>query len=330
MQESYLYAAGSAAILTTKLLSEEKLRRVAESKDIDEALRLLFEAGYADGVAMTSADFEDVLSGQMDRVAEFVSENTADKAATDCFLLRADYLNAKMAMKCKYARKTPEMYAGGGLFDGQKLFEDISHDDYSALPLEMAQALGEIDEKFFEGTRSPAVVDDILDTAYYSHVATLARSCSSKAVKDYFAAEADTKNLINFFRCLRAGFEKEAFDRVFAVCGKISHEFFDEMFISNGEDVAEKLPCEEYKEFLEILLSEYKDGGAMAKSEAYAADFKKKIMYSFKENIEGIEPLVYYYLGKQTETENIRLILVCLKNHVDKQEIVKRLRESYV
>ena len=122
MQASYLYASGSAAILTTKLLSDEKIRRVAESKDTDEALRLLFEAGYADGVAMTSADFEDTLAAQMRQAAEFVSENTADRAATDCFLLRADYLNAKMAMKCKYARKTPAAYAYGGLFDGQKLF----------------------------------------------------------------------------------------------------------------------------------------------------------------------------------------------------------------
>ena len=81
---------------------------------------------------------------------------------------------------------------------------------------------------------------------------------------------------------------------------------------------------------MEILLREYKSGVAMAESEARAADLKKKIMYSAKDNIEGIEPLVYYYLGKQTETENIRLILVCLKNRVDKKEIVKRLRESYV
>ena len=330
MQASYLYASGSAAILTTKLLSDEKDRRAAASKDTDEALRLLFEAGYADGVAMTSADFEDTLAAQMRQAAEFVSENTADRAATDCFLLRADYLNAKMAMKCKYARKTPTAYAYGGLFDGQKLFESLSRDDYSALPPEMAEALGKIDEKFFEGDRNPAVVDDILDTAYYGHVSALLKNCGSKAVKDYFAAEADTKNLINFFRYLKAGFGKETFDGVFAACGKIPRGFFDEMFASNGEKAAENLPCDEYRDFLEILLREYKSGVAMAESEARAADLKKKIMYSAKDNIEGIEPLVYYYLGKQTETENIRLILVCLKNRVDKKEIVKRLRESYV
>ena len=279
MQASYLYASGSAAILTTKLLSDEKIRRVAESKDTDEALRLLFEAGYADGVAMTSADFEDTLAAQMRQAAEFVSENTADRAATDCFLLRADYLTAKMAMKCKYARKTPAAYAYGGLFDGQKLFESLSRDDYSALPPEMAEALGKIDEKFFEGDRNPAVVDDILDTAYYGHVSALLKNCGSKAVKDYFAAEADTKNLINFFRCLKAGFGKETFDGVFAACGKIPRGFFDEMFASNGEKAAENLPCDEYRDFLEILLREYKSGVAMAESEARAADLKKKIMY---------------------------------------------------
>lgn len=329
MQASYLYTSGRVAILIGKLLSEEKTERIAESKDTDEALRLLFEAGYADGVTMTAADFEDTLAAQMREAAEFVSESSPERNTTDCFLLRADYLNAKMAMKCKYARKTPPLYAYGGLYDGEKLFEDIQRDNYEGLPPEMAEALGGIDEKFYDGARKPAVIDNLLDTAYYRQVARLIKNCKSAVVKEYFAAEADIKNILDFFRVTKANLGEQAFFDIFAEGGKLDKEFFEGMYGEDISKITEKFFQTDYKDFVSVIAEEY-GAGAFSKSQAYAADYKKKIIARAKDNIEGIEPLVYYYLGKSTETENIRLILVCLKNGVDKQQIVKRLRESYV
>jgi vacuolar-type H+-ATPase subunit C/Vma6 len=40
-------------------------------------------------------------------------------------------------------------------------------------------------------------------------------------------------------------------------------------------------------------------------------------------------PIVGYYLGKMNEIKIIRVILVCLKNKVDKDEMKKRIRVIY-
>ena len=136
---SYIYTNGSVAVLTTKLLSQEKLSRMAESDSVGEALKVLFESGYADGTAMTAADFESVLAEQTKQAAEFVKQNSPEPASTDCFLLQTDYRNAKIAMKSKYARKEPQYLTEGGTLDASALSSKIITDDYGDFPAEMAE-----------------------------------------------------------------------------------------------------------------------------------------------------------------------------------------------
>ena len=48
MQESYLYANSSAVALSSKLLTHEKILRLAECDSVEEGFKLLLEAGFAD------------------------------------------------------------------------------------------------------------------------------------------------------------------------------------------------------------------------------------------------------------------------------------------
>lgn len=327
---SYIYTNGSVAVLTTKLLSQEKLSRMAESDSVDEALKVLFESGYADGTAMTAADFESVLAEQTKQAAEFVKQNSPEPASTDCFLLQTDYRNAKIAMKSKYARKEPQYLTEGGTLDASALSSKIITDDYGDFSAEMAEALEEIDKKFYEGNRKPALIDVTLDKAYYKQVARLLKKSKSKSVINYFAADADMKNILNFFRVKRAGLDKEYLLNLLLDSVKLSKDFFERIFDGDFERIQEEFDGTGYGEFVSCILEEYNGGTAFAKSEALALNCKKNLIAPDRHNNDGIEPLVNYYLAKQTEAENIRLILVCLKNCVRKEEIEKRLRESYV
>lgn len=330
MQTSYIYAGGSAGVLSTKLLPQEKIMRMAESETIGEALKILLEAGYADGVAVDSADFESVLAEQMKAAAVFVRDCSPEPAATDCFLLQTDYRNAKIIMKSKYSRKQPSYLTEGGVYDAAEMSQKLFVDDYDGLPEEMAEALGHIDAEFYNGNRKPAVIDIALDKAYYRQVFALVKKCKSGSVKDYFIADADMKNLLNFFRVKKAGLDKGYFDGLFLEGGSIDADFFDGLFADETANAADALDGGKYNEFVNIVLEEFDEGGAFSKSETYALNFKNNIIAPYRNNLDGIEPLISYYLAKQTETENVRLILVCLKNGVPRGEIKKRLRDLYV
>ena len=43
----------------------------------------------------------------------------------------------------------------------------------------------------------------------------------------------------------------------------------------------------------------------------------------------GIEPLVGYYLAKESEMDNLRFILVCSKNELEPEKIKARLKVNY-
>lgn len=326
----YIYTNASVAVLTTKLLSQEKITRMAESDSVDEALKVLFEAGYADGTALTVADFETALAEQMKQTAEFVKQNSPEPPSTDCFLLQTDYRNAKIIMKSKYARKNPQYLTEGGVFDATILSSKILNDDYCDLPAEMSEALEDIDKKFYEGMRKPAVIDVALDKAYYKQVARLLKKSKSKSVIDYFAADADMKNILNFFRVKRAGLDREYFINLFLDSVRLGKDFFIRIFDGDFERVAEEFDGTGYGEFVSCILQEFTSGAAFSRSETFALNYKKNLLAPMRNNNDGIEPLVAYFLAKQAETENVRLILVCLKNGAQKEEITKRLRESYV
>lgn len=44
----------------------------------------------------------------------------------------------------------------------------------------------------------------------------------------------------------------------------------------------------------------------------------------------GIEPLIGFYLAKEYEINNIRMILTCKKNHINQEQIKERVRIAYV
>jgi vacuolar-type H+-ATPase subunit C/Vma6 len=53
------------------------------------------------------------------------------------------------------------------------------------------------------------------------------------------------------------------------------------------------------------------------------------IFKSDKNDMFSVAPMAGYYLAKQTEIKVARMVLVCLKNKVDKLLIKQRLRELY-
>lgn len=328
MQESYLYANSSAVALSSKLLTHEKILRLAECDSVEEGFKLLLEAGFADGKALTVKNFEEALKNRLDEAFDLVLKNSPEPNSTNCFLLINDYRNAKTVMKCKYSRKEVPLLSNG-IFDAEKLKEKLLNDDYSDFPEEMSQALAEIDEQFYLGNRKPAVIDVALDKAYYKNVFRLLKKSKSETIKNYFTAEVDMKNILDFFRVKKAGLGQDYFFNIFVEGASLDKDFFTSLFAADDENFLIKFSGTAYVDFVKLLSEEIKEGKAFSKSEVFCLDYKKKLLSNSKNNLEGIEPLVNYFLAANTETENVRLIFVCLKNGVDKQQILKRLRESY-
>lgn len=316
------YAGGRVAVLTTKLWTKDRFLRLAESSSLDMAVRSLVESGYGLGKTVDNCnDYEEILQAELASSVAFLNEMSCSPRITDCFLVRYDYLNAKVMMKCKYMREEPANLYGCGLISTSKMWEGISVDDYRELPEPMQWALNAIDEQFVNGNRAPSVIDNYLDRAMFKDVASRTKHVSVASVKNYFKISADVANLTCFFRLKRAGIAISADcfaeggtvkPQVFASLVEIPDGFVNTKFEGKLADIAKAVENGNFNEGVRL-----------------AEEYKRQTLVVGKNNFT-VEPVICYFMSKLTEIDNIRTVLICVKNGVDKEKVKEKVKELYV
>ena len=329
-QSNYIYANSRASVLEVRLLNAEKYNRMIEAANAEDALKVLYESNFANGMTVEkSSEFEKLLEAELRYVCEFLKSETQGDESAECFLLPYDYRNAKRMMKLKYLHLSDtEKEAENGWIDPEVLKTAIWNDTYDVLPKEMADACREIDESFAEGKRNPTVVDITLDKAMYQNILRVLKSAKSAAVKRYFVSELDMKNILVFFRVKKLGLEKNFFDSMFLEGGAFRREMFDAWFDCDAEEILKQTEGDPYEELIRLCLED-QNAPSLIRAELWAEKYSNKILLAFRQKIDGVEPLLGYFLRKQNEINNLRLIFVGLRNDVNKDLIRERLRDNY-
>lgn len=327
MAVSKYFAAGRTAVLSQRLLSAEAFNRLADCQSVQQAMKMLRETGY-DTVA--SADYEEMLKRQLNDAVAYLKEMTSEPRVTDTFVLFYDYINAKIMMKSKYMR-TDNTYLcyDCGLIDKDKMWHDISLDDYRDLPAPMAAALEKIDWSFAEGKREPAIIDILLDKAMYEDIRRHLKGSVPRSVKEYFFLQADCNNFIALYRAKRASLPAERVRQTLAEGFTFCVNDLIALYEQDVSLLTEFFAKTDYRWLAEKCsqcLAENKDFG---KCYEETEKRKRQCLAVCKNNI-SVEPVICYYLSKVAETDNIRTVLICIKNGVDKSAIKERIKELYV
>lgn len=327
MAVSKYFAVGRTAVLSQRLLSAETFNRLADCQDVEQAMRFLRETGYDSGVF---GDYEEMLRKQLSDAVSYLKDMTSEQRVTDAFVLCYDYINAKILMKSKYMRQDNlGMCYNCGLIDKDKLWQWISNDNYKDLPTFMAKALAEIDWLFAEGKRSPALIDMLLDVAMYRDVRQHIKGNVPQSVKQYFFLEVDCNNIMALYRAKRADIPADVVAKTLVDGYTFDVEELREIYETDIAQMTEWLSKTDYRwlaEYCQQCVDEGKDFGKCYRE----IDKKKHELMSQGKNNISVEPVICYYLSKVTETENIRTVLICIKNGVDKSAIKERIKELYV
>lgn len=312
-----LYANGRIAVMSNRLLTADKFLRLAECSCIAEALKVLAECGYANGLSVQSAnDYEQILIAELDEAMSVFSELCFDKNARAYFLCRYNYHNAKVLMKNKYMRvdSCEGCFSHAGT-NPQQLKQAFVEDDYSTCTKTMAEACNEVDFQFAEGNRSPRVVDVVLDKAMYREMRAYAKRTASDIPRKLFRFEADTVNLMLLYRLKKAAAGVDALSDWLVEGGLIKKETLEKLWSDSGS--AADLP-EQYKQFYSLCTSENLN---LLAAEAAQKAGRNKIIREYADYL-SIFPVVEYFFKKVDEIDKVRYVLIGVKNAIDK-EIIK-------
>lgn len=324
---SVIYANTGAYVALNGMLTAERYQRLIDCTGDAELQKRLSEFGFEGDTT------DEMLSRALDEVYAYLDERSPVEGVRAALLKKNDYHNAKVTMKCKYARREDFgalLYPHGGI-DTDKMKEWVFKDDYSLLPRPMAAALADIDLRFSKGDRSGRVVDCRLNRAMYEDIfQTL--GAGHGEMKGVFRAEADLCNVSAALRVRVNGLREADLAEEFLPGGQIPFDTLRVLLDGTPERVRDAFShgaAEEYRDIVSDAMSEA-EKGAMPDFERVSDNFIIRVLKKYKDSNSHYMMFYGYVLARLYELKNIRIVCAGVRAGEPKKKIHAKLRETYV
>ena len=320
-----IYANARAKAMEKNLLGSEGLNRMIESATPDDAIKILSEVGFGDGLILDSAlEFERLISAEQKKLFSFLKEASSPQNFARFILLKNDYHNAEAFIKGKHLRIDVDgMTVDSGTLDKDWLKEKIITDDYKDLSEQMANALLLCDNEFVGGRASGLNVNVGLTRAYYDELYKIA--VKDKYLRKIYTFRVDS---LNIGTALRTRNYSQYLGMALSN-GSLTEREVKSLCEIPLENLKEQFRYTEYKTLIETAVEEKLKGQPLSDFEKFGDNFAIKLLKKDKYEIEGALPLMLYTYSRLSEISNVRIILVGLINGIDKTDIKRKLREIY-
>ncbi len=329
--ESYAFPCSLIRANERTLLTMQDLERVLDAKDMQQAMHILTEFGYGDGKDTENPrGFEIVLAKEMDRVSELVASLAVEKAEIELLRLPQDYHNLKVLLKAEALGTDPApLLSAGGNIPPAKLLDRIRERNVIMLELEMQHGFAEASELYAK-SGDPQEIDLVLDRACYSHMQRMAAACENSFIQDYCALAVDLLNCRTFVRLREVDKPWSFFRKAFLPGGTLSEQLFTRNYEEPYPQFADRIAPLGFGELFSRGAVEAANTGQFTLLEKLCDDRRMRFLKDAHYVTFGPEPIVAFYLAKESENKNLRMILTGKLVGTAPTVIKERLRQTYV
>lgn len=326
-----IYANTTANTLSTKIITSEKEIRLLDCKNGDQAVKVLGEFGFGDGMNVNNgAEFEKLCEAEEESVYKFLTNFSPDEKVGKALKATYDYHNLKSVMKLKYGAKVDinKMCYKFTDLPNENLKELCFADNYRDFSKFAREFCEKVDELKGNGALTPAKIDSLGDKAMYNEIFDLINKSNETLLKEYFATKVDLLNLNISYRSKKYNESEKALSDFLIDNGSIKKEYFLEYLGGTNDQLIDRLKFTKFKDIAKIMLSE--EEGSWAKFETMSDDMLNDIFIKQKFlPTSGLTPFLSYIFARLTAIKNVRIIMVALNNGIDKQLVRERLRKTY-
>ena len=328
----YAYAVGRIRALETRLLTGERVNRMAEADSIDELLRLLGDTQYAEFLSKLGSpwEYEVILEDELREVMKLVVELSRDPALTDIFRLRYDFHNLKVALKENYGGEPMNSaYITLGTIPVERVRESVREEEGAVVfPSHLRAALAAVTGAFPE-TPDPKWIDIIVDREMFRTFVSIVKREECPFLYGLLQGEIDLINILSLFRIRWANGEKSFFQEALMEDGTISTDFMVSLFGENLEAVPARLSHTPYVLMVTEGLAHLQTQESFLLFEKMREAFLFNYIRRANLIAFGIEPLIAYLYKKESEIRTIRTIFVGLLNNVPAETLKERISGGF-
>lgn len=299
-----IYINSQIKVIEERILNTNEFIKLSKVNK-GEFLKTLNELGYGS----QASNLETLVNQELASVKNYLDEVSPVKHLTDLFFLANDAINIKYYYKLKYFNlKDLGIFSNTGVFSKEELTKIIFGQDYSNLNKDYQKLFSNIDKLLKEVTDSRKL-SAVVDNEIYSYILKKIGIFGSNPLKVYYQMRIDFSNLLTLIRINKLKWDFEDNKFLFIQGGLISLSNFEKWHSQNKDEILRELEIY-YDGKLVSILKDYFTDFNLTKLEFNLENLQLQFMRPFQYDGFSIGPIMYYYLKKLAEAQNIRYIYV--------------------
>ncbi len=320
----YVFQTAQVRTLEMHLLSRAMLLDMVNADGFESAAAALSSTEYVVAAAGGLAAVEDVLSARRTAVRELFAELMLDERVTDLFRSRADYANARLAVRRLVTDQAPgEGYSDEGNVPAETLRQVFAEQSFSLLPGYLSEAVDEGVLGYYQG-KDIRQIDYAIDRAQNDYYLERAHELGSVFLAGLFRVQADLLNIRTMLRLKLTESHVRARD-VLVDGGFIEVERFERGLEGGFEGLGSLFGATPYQRAVEAGAAYAASEKSFLKAEQECDAYLMGFLKSTSMITAGPQPIIAYLLMKEHEIRTVRLILTAKKSGLDTRLILDRV-----
>lgn len=325
--KDYLHATALVRGMENHMVGRRDLQKMVEARNVDEAFKVVTDTGL--GVGKNPGEYEEVLGESLAQTYKLAQDVCKDKGVVEIFRYKYDGHNLKTMIKAiRTGQDCAHILSDLGNVPVKALATELESDRYELLAPALAAAAGEAKELLAK-VCDPQMVDVIVDKAVLEASCRKAQDVGNRFLCELTQAQADIANIRSAVRVKRMGKDVFFLRRVLAGGGRIDCAKLLEAFPKGMEDILAVVLMSDYGKFLEPGFDSLRTGGSLTAFERLCDNVLLSLLFRARMVSFGMEPVIAYLLGKESEIKAIRIVMASKLAGVPAQQINERLRDAY-
>ncbi len=330
-KEDYIFADAYIGSFVRNLMSKQDLIRLVQAKDIQSVQAILQEFGYGDAKELDGGDIEFFIRREQSKLFKLIYNSLPERSELSFMLLPYDYHNVKVCIKSELLGLTPDdnYLVSAGDIDWRKVVAMVRERNYISMSSKMKEAIEEAFDRFAR-SKDPQEIDIVLDTACYEEMLERVNELDNEYLIGLVKRQIDLINLKSFVRMRMLNKAWDFFKRIFLTGGEVPLDIYVSGYDDSYDQIAERLSPFGLDKVLIKGTERLKEDDDFSYLEKMADDHLMEYIKKAKYESFGIEPIVGYWMAKEEEIDNLRIILLGRRIGIGSDRIIERLREPYV
>lgn len=323
----YIFLSTRIKAMESRLLNRERIDRMLDAPTHEDAAKVLTECGYGELTEVTGDALELILDQRRQQIIDDLRTSSPDPSLVDIFRIRTDYHNAKVLVKSEaLGIDQNRLLLRGGRYEAEKLADEYRREDLRSCSDVFRSAVSRARETI-GSTGDPQMSDFVLDRACFEELTALAAQSGSRFLEGYAALCIDVANLRSAVRVSRLDKGQEFLNMVVVPGGTVGPRT---IVTARGDELGNVFRTGPLAEAAAEGAARSAPGsGPLTEFERLCDDAVMKYLEGGHMIAFGVEPVVGFLYGCETEITVIRTIMSGRLAGLDSDTIRQRLRRTY-